>query len=268
MIADGTQPVALVKSGGNTLRLSGLNSYTGGTLVNQGTIHVEGTSNIPAATDPLKGLVISGATLNIFTPGRIAPANYVTIAGQGALNYIGDNTQFGVILDNVGSSGNPTIRSFNTLNADGTGSKGVLTIGAGGIIATSANVGTVSIIEGRISFGAAAGTINVGAIDVNGVADVDPLRATLQLQAIVSTSGAITKSGAGVLQLNAQALFTGDFNVTAGGLRNGVFNPVTTLGGIPPPGARSPAPVKSSAPTVRRPSTSASITLTRPSAVA
>ena len=224
MIADGAQPVAFVKSGANTLRVSGANSYTGGTFVNQGTVHVEGTSNIPAATDPLKGLVVSGATVNIFTPGLIAAANYATISGQGTLNYIGNNTQYGVVLDNVGSSGNPTIRTFNTLNADGTGSKGVLTIGAGGITATSANVGTVSIIEGRISFGATGGTMSVGAIDVNGVADVDPLRATLQLQSIVSTSGAMNKSGAGVLQLNAQALFTGDFNVLAGGLRNGVFN--------------------------------------------
>jgi autotransporter-associated beta strand protein len=223
-VADGGQSVALTKSGNAVLRLSGTNSYTGGTFVNQGTLHIEGTSNIPAATDPLKGLVISGATVNLFTAGRNAASNYATIAGAGVLNYIGDNTQYGLILDNVGSAGNPTIRTFNTLNRDGTGSKGVLTIGAGGITATSANVGTVSIIEGRLSFGAAGGTIDVGAIDVNGVSDVDPLRATLQLQAIVATSGAINKTGTGVLQLNAQSLFTGDFNVLAGGLRNGVGN--------------------------------------------
>ena len=223
-VADGAQPVAFTKSGNAVLRLSGTNSYTGGTYVNQGTLHVEGTSNIPAATDPLRGLVISGATVNIFTAGRIASANYATIAGAGVLNYIGDNTQYGLILDNVGSAGNPTIRTFNTLNRDGTGSKGVLTVGAGGITATSANVGTVSIIEGRLSFGAVGGTISVGAIDVNGVSDVDPLRATLQLQAIVATSGAISKTGAGVLQLNAQSFFTGDFNVLAGGLRNAVGN--------------------------------------------
>ena len=223
-IADGGQSVAFTKSGNAVLRLSGANTYTGGTFVNQGTLHIEGSSNVPAAADPLKGLVISGATLNIFTAGRIAPENYVTIAGAGVLNYIGDNTQYGIVLDNVGSSGNPTIRSFNTLNASGLGSKGVLTVGAGGITATSANVGTISIIEGRLSFGAAGGTIDVGAIDVNGVADVDPLRATLQLQAIYETSGAISKTGDGVLQLNAQSRFTGDFNVLAGGLRNAVGN--------------------------------------------
>ena len=223
-VADGAQSVAFTKSGSAVLRLSGTNSYTGGTFVNQGTLHIEGTSNIPAAADPFKGLVVSGATVNLFTPGRLASANYATIAGAGVLNYIGDNTQYGLVLDNVGSAGNPTIRSFNTLNRDGTGSKGVLTVGAGGILATSANVGTISIIEGRLSFGAAGGTIDVGAIDVNGVSDVDPLRATLQLQAIVATSGAIAKTGLGVLQLNAQSRFTGDFNVLAGGLRNGTGN--------------------------------------------
>ena len=224
VIADGAQSVALVKFGGNNLHLAGTNTYTGGTFVHQGTLNLETTSLIPAATDPLKGLVVSGATVNLYAAGQIATANYATISGSGSLNYMGNNTQYGLVLDNVGSSGNPTIRTFNTLYADGTGSKGVLTVGAGGITATSSNVGTISIIEGRVSFGAAGGTINVGAIDVNGVADVDPLRATLQLQSIVNTTGAINKSGAGVLQLNAQAIFTGDFNVLAGGIRNAVGN--------------------------------------------
>ena len=223
-IVDNGSPVALIKSGNGLLRLAGVNAHTGGTFVNEGTLSLEAGSNIPAAADPLRGLVIAGANVVTAGPGQVASSNYVTIGGSGSINYWGDNVQYGLVLDNVGSSGNPTVRTYSTLTNNGAGSRGVLTVGAGGIVATSANVGTISLIEGRLSFGAAGGTVDVSAIDVNGYADVDPLRAGLQIQGLVDTSGTVTKTGDGVLQLNAQGHFTGDFVVAEGGLRAAVGN--------------------------------------------
>ena len=100
----------------------------------------------------------------------------------------------------------------------------MLTLGAGGIVATSQNVGTVATVEGRLNFGAGLGLITVDPISVGGMTDVSPLRPGLALQAIVGSTGGIRKDGAGVLQLGAQSQFTSGFNVAAGGLRNGVLN--------------------------------------------
>ena len=60
-----------------------------------------------------------------------------TLNGGGVLNYFGDNTQYGFVLNNVGGAGNPTVQSFSTTSATGAGGHGVLTIGAGGIVASA-----------------------------------------------------------------------------------------------------------------------------------
>jgi autotransporter-associated beta strand protein len=82
----------------------------------------------------------------------------------------------------------------------------------------------IPFIEGRVDFGSSPNTINVASIDVNGATDVAPLQRALLLRGIVGSSGALTKSGNGVLELGAQQIFTGSLTVTAGGLRNGVAN--------------------------------------------
>ncbi|MFN5805144.1 MAG: beta strand repeat-containing protein, partial [Opitutia bacterium] len=217
--------IGLVKSGAGNMTLAGLNTYTGGTTVNQGTLNVNAGSRIPLATDPAKGLILNNVTFTQSFAGVVDPGNIVTLNAGSALNYFDHNTQAGLVFNNLGGTGTPIVRTFNNASpANGAGTNGVLTIGAAGIVATSANVGTTAVIEGRVDFGTTAKTINIASIDVNGVSDVAPLQPSLILQGIVGTSGGINKEGAGVLQLNAQAGFAGAFNVNAGGVRNGVTN--------------------------------------------
>ena len=76
LIADGTNTVALTKSGGGTLILSGANTYGGGTIVNYGTLLVAnatgsatGTGNVTMnggvlASNPTNGGTISGSVLS------------------------------------------------------------------------------------------------------------------------------------------------------------------------------------------------------------
>ena len=144
--------------------------------------------------------------------------------GQGTLNYYGNNTVNALKFNSLGGSGSPTVRTFSTITNTGGGQSGVLTIGAGGLVATASSVGFAGLIEGRVDFGASANTIDVAPINVNGATNVDPLRPSLIVQAIVGSTGGLTKSGNGVLQLNAQSHFTGGFTVAAGGLKNGVTN--------------------------------------------
>jgi autotransporter-associated beta strand protein len=174
------------------------------------------------AAVPGTGVRISGGNITAFAAGAIAAGNTVVVNGSGSLTLFGDNTLAGLKFNNLG--GTPIVRTFATNSATGLGSRGVLTIGAGGIVATSENTATASIIEGRVDFGSSPNTIDVAAINVNGVTDVDPLRAGFVLQAVVGSTGGLTKTGNGVLQFSAQSQFTGGLTIAAGGLRNNGTN--------------------------------------------
>ena len=234
VIDNGASSVRLILTAtGGAINLSNIAaSYTGGTVINGGTVNLLSTASapvIPAATVPANGLVLNGATVwmgsqtNNFT-SQIAAANIVTLNGSSNLYFFGNNTIAGLVFNNSGGSSNPGVRTFYPNSATGAGSTGILTLGSAGIVATSANVGTVATVEGRVDFGAGAGVINVDSINVAGVTDVSPLMPGLALQAIVGSAGGITKSGTGLLQLSAQSSFTSGFTVAAGGLRNGVLN--------------------------------------------
>ncbi|MGI9110488.1 MAG: autotransporter-associated beta strand repeat-containing protein, partial [Opitutales bacterium] len=159
-----------------------------------------------------------------YQPNAIHPGNDVTINDNGSVLLFGDNTLRKLTFNNTGSNGTGFVRTFSTLSNTGAGSRGVLTIGAGGLWATSSNVTTVPFIEGRVDFGASPNFIDVAPVSAGGFADVDPTRASLALQAIVGSAGGITKQGNGVLQFNAQNVFSSDFTVAAGGIKTGVTN--------------------------------------------
>ena len=220
--------LVLTASGGNINLTNPSASYTGGTVVNGGTVNLLASAGvvIPASVN---GLVINGGTVtqgsasNTVT-GQIASTNVVTLNGASNLNLLGDNTLAGLVFNNFGGTGNPNVRTFSNNHPTRVGAAGVLTVGAQGIVATSQNVGTLSTVEGRVDFGGSLGTIQVDSINVGALTDVSPLRPGLSLQAIVNSAGGLRKTGAGVLQLGAQSHFSSGFNVVAGGLRNGVLN--------------------------------------------
>jgi autotransporter-associated beta strand protein len=215
----------LVKSGnGPVFMEQAANTYDGGTVVNQGWLGINGNANIPLATDVTKGLVINGGQVETYGVGVIAAGNEVTLNGPGQLRYFGDNTVAKLTINNDGSTGTGVVRTFATNQANGAGARGVLTIGAGGLWATSANVTTTSVIEGRVDFGATANFVNVAPVSAGGFTDVDPLRASLALQGIVGSAGGITKTGNGVLEFRAQNFFSSGFTVAAGGIKTGVTN--------------------------------------------
>jgi autotransporter-associated beta strand protein len=220
--------VVLTPSGGAITYVNPNASYTGGTVVNGGTLNLSNTAAspvVPLASNPANGLIINGATvqMNGFA-GQVASGNIVTLNGGGTINYFGNNTQAGFVLNNIGSAATPVVQSFQTTATAGSGANGVLTIGSNGVVATSSNVGVTSTLVGRFDFGSSPNTITVDTINANGVNDIAPLQAGLAIQGIVGSSGGITKLGPGVLQLNAQQIFTGGLTVSQGGLRNGVTN--------------------------------------------
>ncbi|NBN94086.1 MAG: hypothetical protein EBV31_00410 [Verrucomicrobia bacterium] len=222
--------VVLTASGGSINLVNTAASYTGGTVINGGTVNLLASATgvtVPLATTAANGLIVNNATVTMGSStntvaGQIAAGNIVTMNGVSTLNLFGDNTLAGLVLNNNGGgSGNLQVNTFSTATAAGTGANGVLTIGAAGITATSSNIASATLIAGRIDFGASSSTVDVAPIAANGVA-ISPLSSGLQLQGIVGSAGGLTKSGNGVLQFNAQAHYAGPTAVNAGSIRTGV----------------------------------------------
>lgn len=242
IIDNGTGAVRLIKTSGDTgvsiLTLNGVNTYTGGTVVNQGTLNIGASSNIPLAANPATGLIIRGGNVTTNAPGAIAAGNVATLEGSSVLSFYGNNTIQGLVFNNNGGSTAPTVLTYSTLANAGSGANGVLTIGSGGIVATSSvvgqsgtatgpsvsSIGYTSSIDGRVDFGSSGNTITVATINANGTNDIAPLAAGFNLRGVVGSSGGFTKLGNGVLGIAAQSFFTGPVVVAAGGLRNSAVN--------------------------------------------
>jgi autotransporter-associated beta strand protein len=223
--------LVLTLDGGNITLTGASNSYSGGTVINGGAIGTgtvnlssasAGTHVIPAAG----GLTINGATVTETTiAGQIAPTTVITLNGTSTLNLLGNNTLGGLVFENAGGSPanvNQTGQLGSTGYMEGNlvNSGGVLLIN-GTITATSSNVGNVSTLGGRVDFGSGI-TIDAEPILVAGQS-VAPLEASLAIQGIVNLGG-FTKTGAGVLQLNAQDIYTGGTVIADGMLNTGVTN--------------------------------------------
>ena len=202
-ITDNGGPIRVIKNSGDTgasvMTWNGTNTYTGGTVLNMGTLTLGATSTLGTG-----GITVYQATLNQ-TAGAVIPAQTLTLNGPGTVTLAGNNTLTGISITNSGG-GTPTITPT-----------GVLTL-TGGITSTSANAGAVATIgTGTLDLnGAGAFSINVGAVTVNGQA-VAPWQGDLIINSTIQNGG-ITKSGAGNLQLGGQSTFTGGVTITSGGL--------------------------------------------------
>ena len=234
IVNNSTGAVRLVKTSGqgdagvggataDFLMLSGVNTYTGGTVVNGGNLVVGAGGNIPAGGISISGGEVSGVGA-IFQDvgGVINSANTVTVNGLGALSLVGSNTLAGLVFKDSGGGGtSPTVTTFRSLSPLGTGT---LTLGGGGISSTPLNPVAVATVAGRLDFGVLASTVTVNTYDFSTFTDFAPTTAGLVLQGVIGSGGGITKGGGGVLQLNAQDVFTGALNVAVGTVQIGGFN--------------------------------------------
>lgn len=228
----------------NTVTLSGVNTYSGGTIVNGGIIVLSTPGADGNATTAIPGnLTIYGGfannnttfgqnvtgTVRLGANSQIKNTATVTIKGGATLDLNGFNqTIGGLTFDNNGGD-SPSV----TIGA------GTLTLGptASTIQAGASSVGSVSTISatgaGVMSLNGASRTINSDAIIWNGQS-VAPLQATLNIAApIVNGSGTgigLVKTGAGNLQLSGQSTFDGGVDVQSGGLILGASSTPGTAG--------------------------------------
>jgi autotransporter-associated beta strand protein len=184
-INDGGSAYSLTKADTGTLRLSGVNLYTGGTIVNDGILQI-GTGSTTGAVSPIGGIA-NNATLTFNRSNTVTQgADFGLISGSGAVTQAGSSAS--ILVLNLSNS-------YTGLT---TASSGTLKLGAVGD-AVNSPLGTT----------ATGTTVNTGAaLDLGGVSLLTNEALTLNGTGISSAgalinSGAITATYGGLLTLGS-----------------------------------------------------------------
>ena len=224
---DFTQAVSgdggLTKLGAGTLALSGVNSYTGGTSVQGGTLSVVADNNLGSASG---GVALNGSTLRVTGTAFNTTARNITLGASGGSLDIADAGNVFTLAGSLGGNGN-----FTKLGA------GTLVFGAG----SNGYTGVTTIAEGTVQGDSSS---LVGAI-TNHAALVFNQAGDGIFAGTLAGEGSVTKSGAGTLVVNDANTLTGTTTVTGGGLvvgddthanaslaGNVVVNAGSSIGGI------------------------------------
>ncbi len=189
---------ALVKSGGGQLTVSNSNAFTGGTLVNAGTIRIAATSSLGA------GPVTNNASIVLAPEGAITLAN--AIGGTGALAHssgttlvTGSNSFTGAV-----TVGGGTLRAGNP-SALGSDTQGT-TIQAGGVLdlnGVALGSEPVALAGGTLANNAAGPAALAGPLAIT-------TPSAITAHGTLTISGAL--SGSAPLSITGPVVFTGPGN--------------------------------------------------------
>ena len=239
----------LNKTGTGTLVLGGVNTYTGATNVNAGTLR-NGIANVILDTSAVT--VASGATydLNSFseTIGSLAGGGTVTSGAAGALTLTagGDNTSTlfsGVLQNGSGTvsftktgTGTLTLSGANTYSGLTTVSGGILLIQNSAALGTTAGGTTVSsgaTLELQSNIAVAAEPLTLNGVGVSSFGALRNLSGNNSFAGAITLGSASTiYSDAGTLTLSG-GIANGGFTTTFGGAGNIIqSNPVTGTGAL------------------------------------
>ena len=241
----GSQMIWRGAAGGNTV-LSGANTYSGPTLVDQGMLQLAAAGVIPDGS--AVSLTNAGGIfdLNDFseTIGSLSGAGAVML-GTATLTTGGDNTSttYSGVMSETGSltksgAGTLTLSGANTYTGTTTISAGTLsvaTIGNGGV---AGNLGQATNAAANVVFnggtlqytGATASTDRNFTITAATTGTIEVTTNTLTISgADTATTGALTKSGLGTLVLSGTNLHTGTTTITAGTVQIGAAGTAGSL---------------------------------------
>lgn len=210
------------KNGAGTVNLTGANTYTGATNINAGTLFDSASIPNTSAVN-----VAAGATLDLNNQseivGSIAGAGNI-IMGTGNLTSGGNNlsTTFSGVISGTGGNFNKAGTGALTLSGNNTYT-GLTMVQTGTIVAASNNAlgtsaagtsvatGATLALQGGISIGAEALSINGAGVGVNG--------ALRNLSGNNSYAGTVTLAGNAEIQSDAGALTLSAANSVTGATR-------------------------------------------------
>ncbi|MBJ6014753.1 autotransporter-associated beta strand repeat-containing protein [Salmonella enterica subsp. enterica serovar Derby] len=220
----------VVKSGDETLTLSGANSYTGGTLISSGTL-VANDVNALGTGDVTDNAVLelnTGGTFDnaISGSGQVVKSGDETLTLSGSNTYTGgttinDGTLIATSVDALGS-GDVTDNAVLELNTGGDFDNAIS--GSGQVVKSGDETltlsGTNSYTDGTLISG---GTLVATNLEALGTGDVTN-NATLELNTggtfdnAISGSGQVVKSGDDALTLSGSNTYTGGTTISGGTL--------------------------------------------------
>ncbi|MBO9715375.1 MAG: autotransporter-associated beta strand repeat-containing protein [Pseudoxanthomonas sp.] len=222
----------LVKTDLGTLVLGGANTYSGGTLVDDGVLQIASDANLGAA---IGGLALAGATLR--TTATMGSARAVELGGGGGTFETLAATTL-TLSGNVAGTGNLTKTGDGTLVLGGTNTyAGGTAVNAGTLqVSSDANLGSgaLTLDSGTLRSTASFATARAITLAAGGGTFEPQAGTALTVQSAVTGPGALTKTGGGDLVLNAVNLYAGPTTVSAGGL---------AVGDAASPGASITSPV-------------------------
>ncbi|RFF02080.1 autotransporter outer membrane beta-barrel domain-containing protein [Salmonella enterica] len=220
----------VVKSGDKTLTLSGANSYSGGTLISDGTLVA---SNVEALGT---GDVTNNATLALNTGGdftnNISGSGQVVKSGDDTLTLSGANTYTGgtlisggtLVASNVEALGTGDVTNNATLELNTGGTFDNAISGSGQVVKSGDETltlsGANSYTGGTLISG---GTLVATSVEALGSGDVTD-NAVLELNTggtfdnAISGSGQVVKSGDKTLTLSGANSYTGGTTISGGTL--------------------------------------------------
>ena len=220
--SDGSGTLSMTKTGGTLiLTLSGINTYTGPTTINGGTISIAADSGLgaaPASATPGQ-LTLNSGTLVVTVITTLSPNRGIALTGPGTISNAVAVTYGGIIagagtLTKLGA-GTLTLSGINTYT-------GATFINAGTIsIAADSGLGTApgSATAGQLTFNGgtllASATLTLDAnrgIALTGAGTFSPSTGTtLTYGGIIAGASTLTQAGAGTARpLGGQHLHRGD----------------------------------------------------------
>ena len=181
---------SLTKVGSGTLNLTNANLYTGGTVINAGTVSISNAAALGTGT-----LTVNSGTLLAGANG-LSVSNLVNFAGAGAIDTAANTL---TVTSVIGGSGRITKLGTGTLSLTGANTfTGGMTISAGTVTGAASNYGS-------------GGILNNAALIFNQASDGT-------LNQVVSGTGSISKIGAGSLTVASINTITGPTTVSTGRL--------------------------------------------------
>ena len=234
----------LAKAGGGTLTLSGINTYSGGTTINQGTIAVNADTGLGAQNGPL---TFNGGTLQFDSSFDLSPLRAITLnaanngfAGGGTFDTNGNTSTISQGIQGAGGltkagAGTLTLSGPNTYTGATTVAAGTLAAGAVGTLpgmtaVTVVAPGTLDLAGFNQSIGslAGAGAVTLGSATLTTGND----NTSTTFSGAMSGTGALDKVGTGTFILAGDNPYTGGTTVSGGALAVGDFaHPSAALSG-------------------------------------